>query len=671
MVAEQLIRSGQAFLQGTESPATLIRMVSDSADEKAKNYWQHVVIVEVDPKDGLVEVQQVQSWGSWYTPEGGKKQTFVPDRRSALVPVFYPSGGNPLHPQGYYGLPIYLVWEKHWRAFADGADGVRNFLKPRLAKTAAVELSEELQELCCQKVHEVVNGHEVETKPLAVLVLAIAEKGEPFEVSSTKREATWIAKSKLKPEQWLCVDTDVMLEKIWGAKLREGAEKGEMERGTCAFTGESGPVVSGDNKAWPWFTTTWEAPFPETFDGKDHVKRFALSPEAYKYLTVGANLFGKLTKQLDYNLNKQLFAPVDSARKRKIEDDKRIIDRNKATILGSAIVTPLLDIANLDQKDERRFAYGMRRRMEGASRGAALLLSNLLGYEDILPEELTDDRFRLTSLYFSGDPSRGDVHLHATIEDIVPSVLERVGEVTSEVFDWSAPFYSERQAWPHQRVRSLPYLLVTAYGPASLWQNLSAVLHADTLPWTPFVRGIAHRCAELSHDLSNNNFLLRNEAVFYATFRHFYDLYHRTFHLERRIMRPWQDLVHNIGEAPVQEIDFQDTEELGFAAGYLVRRFATQYYAKTDNKDYLQHRVMTFGSDLKPETIYQRALGKLPEYAMRVKINLYENPRLGTDFGERLGVWLSAYPSMKTEVNKQSDEFMAAFWAGYWLGRVK
>ena len=177
MIAEQLIRSGQAFLQGTESPATLIRMVSDSADEKAKNYWQHVVIAEVDPKDGLVEVQQVQSWGSWYTPEGGKKQTFVPDRRSALVPVFYPSGGNPLHPQGYYGLPIYLVWEKHWRAFADGADGVRNFLKPRLAKTAAVELSEELQELCCQKVHEVVNGHEVETKPLAVLVLAIAEKG--------------------------------------------------------------------------------------------------------------------------------------------------------------------------------------------------------------------------------------------------------------------------------------------------------------------------------------------------------------------------------------------------------------------------------------------------------------------------------------------------------------
>jgi hypothetical protein len=637
-------------------------MVSDSTDDKVKNYWQHVVIIEVDPKEGLAEVQPVQSWGSWHTPEGGKKQTFVPDRRAALVPVFYPSGGNPLHPQGYYGLPIYLVWEKHWQAFADSADGVRNFLKPRLAKTAGIELSEELQELCCQRVHELVNGHEVETKPLAVLILAVAEKGEPFEFSPTKREDTWIAKSGLDPECWLCADTNMMLERIWEAKLREGAEKGEIERGTCAFTGEKGPVVSGDNKAWPWFTTTWEAPFPETFGDKDHVKRLALSPEAYKHLTVGANLFGKLTKQLDFNLNKQLFAPVDSAMGRETAMRGQV----KSTVLGSAVVTPLLDVANLDEEDEQLFADGMEERLKGERRGAALLLSNLLGYEGSLPEELTDDRFRMTSLYFSGDPSRGDVHLHATIEDIVPSVLKSVNEITSEVFGWSAPFYGEKQEWLHRRTRSLPYLLVTAYGPASLWQSLSAVLHADTLPWTPFVRGIAHRCAELSHNLSDNGLLLRNEAVFYATFRHFYDLYHRAFHLERRTMRPWQDLVHNIGQAPVQEIDFQDAEELGFAAGYLVRRFASQYWAATDEKDYLKHRIMTFGSDLKPEVIYRRALGKLPEYAMRIR-----DIHLGEDFRQRLGVWLSAYPTMKLEVNKQSDEFMAAFWAGYMLGRVK
>lgn len=663
MIAEQLIRSGQAFMQGTESPATLLNMVSDSTDEKVKNYWQHVIVVEIDQNEGRVEVHPVRSWGSWHTPEGVKKQTFVPDRRLAsLVPVFYPSGGNPLHPQGYYGLPIYLIWEKHWLAFANNAGGVRSFLKPRLAKTAGIELSEELQELCCREVHEIVQGHETETKPLAVLILALTEEGDPFTLSPTRDEATWIVKSSLDPERWLCADTDVILERVWEAKLREGAEKGEMEHGTCAFTGKKGPVVSGDNKAWPWFTTTWEAPFPETFGDKDHVKRLALSPDAYRYLTVGANLFGKLTKQLDFNLNKQLFAPVDSAMGREMATKGQV----KTTILGSAVVTPLLDVANLDQEGEQLFADGMEERLRGERRGAALLLSNLLGYEGYLPEELINDRFRLTSLYFSGDPSRGDVHLHATIEDIVPSVLETIHEVTSEVFAWSAPLYTEKQAWLHRRTRSLPYFLVTAYGPASLWQNLSAVLHTDALPWLPFVRGMAHRCAELSHNLSDNFLRLGNEAVFYATFRHFYDLYHHEFNLERRIMRPWQDLVSNIGEAPIREIDFQDAEELGFAAGYLVRHFASQYWHVTDKKDYLQHRVMTFGSDLKPEVIYRRALGKLPEYAMRVR-----DLHLSDDFRQRLGVWLSAYPSMKTEVNKQSDEFMAAFWAGYMLGKVK
>ncbi len=661
MIAEQLIRSGQAFMQGVMSPETLVRIVSDSTDEKVKNYWQHVVIVEVDPTESLVEVQQVQSWGSWHTPEGGKKSTFSPDRRAALVPVFYPSGGNPLNAQGFYGLPIYLVWEKHWQSFADDADGVRKFLKPRLEKTAGIELSQELEEQCCQRVHETVKDYEAQTKPLAVLILAIAGEGSTFEFSPTGCEATWIAKSKLKPGRQLCADTDAMLERIWEAKLREGAEKGQLEHGICAFTGEKGPVVSGDNKAWPWFTTTWEAPFPETFGDRDHVKRLAFSPVAYKHLTVGANLFGKLTKQLNFNLNKQLFAPVDSAMGRETATRGQV----KATVLGSAVVTPLLDAANLDEVDQQVFADGMEERLEGKRRGAALLLSNLLGYEGSLPEELTDDRFRLTSLYFSGDPSRGDVHLHATIEDIVPSVLERVGEVTSEAFDWSARFYTEKQAWLHQRMRSLPYLLVTAYGPASLWQSLSAVLHADALPWLPFVRAIAHRCDELSHNLSDNFLHLGNEAIFYATFRHLYDAYHRTFELERRNMRPWKDLVHNIAAAPVEEIGFQDAEELGFAAGYLVREFARHYRAATNGKDYLQHRVMTFGSDLKPETIHRRALGKLPEYALRVKAHPSD------DFRQRLGVWLSAYPRMKVEANKQSDDFMAAFWAGYMLGKVK
>jgi hypothetical protein len=663
VIAEQLIRSGRAFLQGVSSPAVLLEMISDSDDDKTKNFWQHVVIVEVDPNNKRTAVQPVQSWGSWHTPEGKKKPDFVPDERIARAPVFLPSGGNPLHAQGFYGFPIYPVWEKHWTAFAEHPKGVRSFLAPRLEKTADVDLSEEMLEQICRQVHEVAKAHESDGKVLAVMILAIASEGSTFYLSPAPCADGQIALSQLIPNHAICADAKVMLERIWEAKAKEGEEKGRLEQGVCAFTGKRGPVISGDNKSWPWFTTTWQAPFPEIFGDTDHVYRLAFSLEAYKHLTVGATLFGKLTKQLDYNLNKQLFAPVDSAGGR----ENAMRGQVKSTVFGSAIVTPLLDSVNLGEDDKQAFAYGLQTKIEhrGRRRGASLLLSNLLGYDEDLPPELLNDQFRLTSIYFSGDPTRADIHLQAVIEDVVPSVLVKINTLLEETSDWAQGFYTDRQAWLHQRMKSLPFLLVSAYGPSSLWMYLSDVLHTQALPWEPFVRGVAHRCDELSHNLTDHSLGLRNEAVLYATFRHFFDLYHRAFGLERRAMRPWQELVKNISSTSVHEMTFQDVEEVGFAAGYLVRQFSRQYFRAANEKDYLQHRVMTFGSDLTPDVIYRRALGKLPEYAMRV------NAHLSEDFRQRLGVWLSAYPSMKSDVKKHSDEFMAAFWAGYMLGRVE
>lgn len=660
MIAEQLIRSGQAYLQGVMSPANLLGMLSDSTDNKTKNFWKHVLIVEVDPSSKRVVVQPVLSWGRSFTPDGGRKQDFRQDERAALAPIWLPTGGNPLNAQGFYGFPIYPIYDKHWVAFVEHPKGVRSFLLPRLEKTAKIELDEALLEVISRQVHERAKGYQSDEKILGVMILAIQGDGSAFSFSSKPCENKEISFSELFPNHMICPNTEVMLERIWEAKAREGAEKGELREGICAFTGKRGPVISGDNKAWPWFTTTWQAPFPETFSDKDHVKRLAFSPTAYKDLTVGATLFGKLTKQLNYNLNKQLFAPVDSAKGR----EGAMKGQAKDTMLGSAIVTPLLDNLNLSEDDKTFFAEGMQRRLEGRSgRSTTLFLTNLLGYEEFLPSELVNDSFRLTSVYFSGDPTRADVHLHAVIEDVVPSVLKRVDELLEEVSDWSQAFYTQNQTWLHQRMRSLPYLLVSVYGLGFLWQSLSDVLHTRPLPWYPFARGVAHRCDELSHNLTDNGLLLRNEAVLYATFRHFFALYHDTFGLERRAMRPWQTLLETVSTAPINEIQFQDIEELGFAAGYLVRQFSRQYYRAADEKDYLQHRVMTFGSDLTPDVIYRRALGKLPEYAMRVKAHLSE------DFRQRLGVWLSTYPQMKDEAKKHSDEFMAAFWAGYMLGR--
>lgn len=660
MIAEQLIRSGQAYLQGVTSPAELLGMLSDSNDEKTKNYWQHVLIVEVDPNSGRVVAQPVQSWGSWITQEGSRKPVFEAEtERPALAPIWLPTGGNPLLAQGFYGFPVYPIYDRHWSAFAQHPSGVRSFLAPRLDKTANVALNEGLLEQVSHQVHEAVKAYPTDDKVLGVMVLAICGEGSAFGFSPAPCEGRQLASSQLFAGHFICAETEVMLARIWEAKAKEGAEKGELAEGVCAFSGKRGRVISGDNKAWAWFTTTWQAPFPESFTDKDHVKRLAFSLEAYRDLTVGATLFNKLTKRLNYILNKQLFAPVDSAKGR----EGVMRGQAKGTIFGSAIVTPLLDSANLSPEDNQLFAYGIQQRLEARGSGARFFLTNLLGYEEFLPPELASDHFRLTSVYFSGDPTRADVHLHAVIEDLVPSVLKRVSELLDEVSAWARGFYSDAQAWLHQRMQSLPYMLVSAYGPGLLWQSLADVLQARALPWEAFVRGVAHRCGELSHNLPDNGLALRNEAVLYATFREFYFRYHDAFRLERRAMRPWRTLLDTIASAPVSDIEFEDVEELGFAAGYLVRQFSRQYYRAANEKDYLQHRVMTFGSDLTPDVIYRRALGRLPEYAARVKANLSE------DFRQRLGVWLSSYPQMQAQVKRQKDEFMAAFWAGYNLGR--
>ena len=682
MISEQLIRSGQAFIEGATSDETLLQIVSDSTDIKTKNYWRHIILVEVNPQNEDVKAHNIISWGS---PEkNGKKVDFkVDESKVTISPVFFPTGGNPLHAQGFYGLPIYLVWEKHWNDFTESSTGVASFLEPRLEKTDGVELSSEVKDKIHRSVHEVVKKYNPQTKPLAVMILAVEQENSAFTFSSTPCDEQ-IAMSQLKPNHWICANTGVMLERIWKAKQTEGAEKGELAKGICAFTGERGYVVSGDNKAWPWFTTTWEAPFPETFGKKDHVKRLAFSPETYKNLTVGATLFSKLTKNLEFNLNKQLFAPVDSAGGRETASKGQV----KSTVFGSSIVVPLLDSVNLSKREKRRFSKGIRRKLEGNPSGADFLLTNLLGYQTFLPEELREDHFRLTSYYFSGDPSRADIHLHATIEDVVPSVLQRIDEIIEDGSSWSSQFYSDAQVWLQQRMKSLPYLLVTAYGPASLWQNLSLVLHAGKLAWTSFVRGVAHRFNELSHDLTNNYLQLKNEASFYVIFRRFYSLYHQEFGLEGRNMRSWEELVKEYSETPIAEMKFVGVEEFGFAAGRFVERFSRQYYEATrsgkqfssnngdsvgldkkpQGKDYLKHRVLTFGSNLTPEAVHRKAIGKMMDIAYRTE-SMTE--KLPSDFKQRVGKWLAEYPTMKEAIRRSPDDFMAAFWAGYMLGKVK
>ena len=55
-------------------------------------------------------------------------------------------------------------------------------------------------------------------------------------------------------------------------------------------------------------------------------------------------------------------------------------------------------------------------------------MTAVTGFDIMLPPGATDD-FRLTLVYFSGEFNRGDVHLHAYIQDVVPSTLSQLRDL--------------------------------------------------------------------------------------------------------------------------------------------------------------------------------------------------------------------------------------------------
>ena len=53
-------------------------------------------------------------------------------------------------------------------------------------------------------------------------------------------------------------------------------------------------------------------------------------------------------------------------------------------------------------------------------------LTAVTGFDIMLPPDTNDKDYRLTLVYFSGEVSRGDIHLRAYIQDVIPSTLGRL-----------------------------------------------------------------------------------------------------------------------------------------------------------------------------------------------------------------------------------------------------
>ena len=314
--------------------------------------------------------------------------------------------------------------------------------------------------------------------------------------------------------------------------------------------------------------------------------------------------------------------------------------------------------------------------------GADMHLSTIAGLETFIPEQLSKDDFRISIMYFSGSVSRGDIHLRATIEDVMPSTARSLTKLVREVAEVSLniamsvrvrDISDKEAAFLKSRHSSLPYLLTTAYGGPYLWDTLSTTLHRANLSYGRFVSNSAIRMGKLARQLPDSRNILQGEVIFYLTFREFLRLYQQEIIVAEKggsdiAMRDWRTLLDMMSkEAPV-DICFENVEELGFGCGYLTGTFSRQHWAATKSgdkgKDYLKHRVMTFGTDLTPDVLYRRGLGRMEEVSRRVDMHLSE------DFRIRLGIVLAEYSRMEDQVMSNRHGFMAAFWSGHNLSSV-
>lgn len=666
MIVEDLIRMGRPLLKDGMDAREILKLVSDVQDVKVKNFYRHVIVVEISEGKDVFTSHQV-----WGQVEEGDREDFVPDVERAIgAPFELTQGGNPLHPQGIYGVPVYPCYERHLESFRESQENVSTFIRGRLKKTPDFYFDDEQINRIASEVHKTVLEEiqkETRGKLLGILVLADT-RGEtaPYHYinSQTSRH---IGRSSYSPGRFIEPNYNRILELFWKAKLQEGAEKGQRE-GECTICGKEAALITIYCKAWPWYLPTWTCPLPEGGNEKLLIEGVGICPDCYQALVYGACLFEGFTRSVQRLVTREIFSPVADR-----EGIRMAARSSPPTIQGGGLLLPLLDRVFEDDETREEFAENVQAMLHPPPRRGMVLqryIDAVTGFEMFLPEKTETKDYRLSLIYYSGDPSRGDIHLRAYIEDVLPSTVRRLQELVEESSKMAIqllqalfPGSSERQqAYYNTMYRSVPFMLARGYGGAYVWDQLQTVLHRQPLGSARPMRNIYKRLRSVVPRFPEAFNEIREEVIFFLTFVEFLERYHHDLDEGGRIlMRPWKELLQLAFEAPVEGMRFESSAELGFSSGALIRQFSRQYYSVT-KKDYLKQRVLTFGSDLTPEMVWRRGIRQVFEVAPR-----YEKLRLSNNFLQRLGTLLTEYDRLREEIQRSKDEFMASFWAGYSL----
>ncbi|MBX5467904.1 MAG: hypothetical protein K6U14_10520 [Firmicutes bacterium] len=643
MLTEALARLGSLLLDENDNLTTAIRDLSDIEKNTGK-FYAAVWLVEV-LENGSAFSRPYEVWGTWQTTGTGKRarSEFVPHVEKAVAaPTFWPVGGDPRKPQGRYAVPAYYFYAKDYQACLEPQDpsALRHYLELRLQRTFGCQdqagvLAERVSAALWPQLRE------IEPKDSLILICQLGsdsvyrvlpeeQLGSPGEVD--------LGPSLAMPGMMLAADLRHLVSRLWWARQEEGAEYGRQDHGVCTFCGAQGEVVSSYSKAWPWFNPTWSAPRPSGWKKTDLVEEIACCPRCYASLTYGGKLFGHLSRDVDPVVIRAIFEGQGSSRGPRIQ--------------GAAWLLPWHQTV-----DSRRFLRGVRRmrhRQQDSPRD--IHLQDLLGFDNLIPEELNADAYRLTAVYYT--QVNADIHLYALVDDIEPGT---VATLVNTLIPLAAETLAEE---PLPVGRSFPAWLAKAYGGGYIWQSLEKVLRHRPLSTRRLVHRAASRMQHWVKRLPDHVAFaeLSSEVRFLYVFRAFLTLYHRHFGIAEEDSVPMRSLteLQQMIQNPETIWDLQEPADVGFVAGNVVREFSRRFWSDQE-KDYLKTRVMTFGSRLDPDTLWRRALIPMMDLAERLDIDL------GRPFMLRLGQVLRLMETYRETWSRDPDAFLSGFWSGYCL----
>lgn len=683
MIIEDLIRTGRLLQEGGLSTGSLLELISDVKSARVRGFFEHVFVVEVPPADSPHEpaALPMQVWGSQVQLDPKKKKTvFEPDVYKTVGAPFVFPDGNPTQPQGVYGIPVFPVFESHLTAFRSSPAELDRFLAGRLKRCPSLELSDARRQAVAQKLFDRIATDDPQSdgKTMCLIVLAAPSADDGPYRYIDHAEFSAIGASKLEPGRYIQPVPERVASLYCAAKFNEGAEHG-TRTGPCSFCGETGDLVSIYCKSWPWFKPTWTCPLPDGGNKGLIVEQIAVDEPCYSALNCGASYFDKITSPIDSIVTRELFSPVADREAQRTVEHRSIADL--PTIRGAILLLPILEMQNLPADERSELGENLSIRLDPAKAGIRLQkhVECLVGFHASLPDDVDDDVYRLTLVYYHGDPGRGDIHLRAVIEDVLPSAVReltkqigRLPERLPNLLRLVLPGCTEKQqAYYATRFRMIPFLLARGYGGPYLWEQMQRILRRQPLDLRRPTANVVHRIGSLVRRLPKTESDIREEVLFYLVFLDFLLQYNQTIArggTKEMPMRNWTELLDVLRKQPPDEMDLNGVAEVAFACGYLVRQFGRQYWAATkvgkEGKEYLQHRVLAFGSELTPDVVWKKALPGI--FNVEAKIENIRKRR-NEDLHRRIGIVLNLCENLQDSIRTERDRFMAAFWSGYAL----